>query len=539
MLYGPQGQVERRRESVNVGRNNVPAGQLWYWAGARQPGKDLIGFGGKTGPPAATTLGAAASSQAPEVTLDARYGVDDRLSVGAMIRSTTIQDERVTYVEGSVRRSFGKALVEVAAAMDASGRFGARAQVVAKVGAVSLNASSSYANGFGAVSDRAIRSEQRIGVSAPLRIGRTPLPVSADVRLVARVDGTRALDASTRLGAQIGRFNLASETHYVREMGGGNAATAERLDTSLLATARVGPVRLRGSTQWQVMPQAQFRSAELEADWSPDERSQWQAGVAYEALAGRVRGRVSHTRRFAVMDVSLSGEAASDGSLAAGISLNFSMAPFSGAGFRPTREKLASSGAVDARVFEDLNENGRLDSGEPVAKNALITAGTRAFNRATDGRGQVVVGSLPAFQPVAIGIDQTTLDNPALTPLRPAQVVVPRPGVAAVIDIALVGGGSIEGVAVREDHREYEGVDIELVDQAGAVVATARSDLDGYFLFERVRYGSYTLRLAASSAAAAKALVDLRVTAVLTRDKPLARLGMVIVRAAPRLASSE
>ena len=73
-----------------------------------------------------------------------------------------------------------------------------------------------------------------------------------------------------------------------------------------------------------------------------------------------------------------------------------------------------------------------------------------------------------------------------LAPRKALQVVVPRPGIPADVDIALVGGGDIEGAIVKSGGLGFEGLDLELVDAAGKVVATARTDFDGFFLFERV-----------------------------------------------------
>ena len=50
-------------------------------------------------------------------------------------------------------------------------------------------------------------------------------------------------------------------------------------------------------------------------------------------------------------------------------------------------------------------------------------------------------------------------------------MVVPRPGVAAEIEIGLVGAGDIEGVLVKDDGSGFEGLDVELVDASGKVVA--------------------------------------------------------------------
>ena len=105
---------------------------------------------------------------------------------------------------------------------------------------------------------------------------------------------------------------------------------------------------------------------------------------------------------------------------------------------------------------------------------------------------------------MTVGIDTTSLADPMLVPSKALQVVVPRPGVAATIDIGLVGGGDIEGAIVKNGGIGFEGLDLELVDAAGKVVATTRTDFDGFFLFERVAYGSYRFRLARNRPAAAK-----------------------------------
>jgi len=296
-------------------------------------------------------------------------------------------------------------------------------------------------------------------------------------------------------------------------------------------------VRLRGAASWKVEPERRFDRAELNAFWSAGETTDLEAGIAYAADNRRLRGRMSYIRRFDALALSLTGEAATDGSVAAGVSLNFAMDPFSG-NFRPTRQKLATTGLVKARVFEDLNENGVRDSGEPAAAEAFVTTGMKLADRPTDKDGTTLIGGLSPYVPVAVGIDQSSLTNPALTPAKPAQVVVPRPGVDATVEIALVGGGSVEGFAAKEDGSEFEGVELQLVAVDGEVVGTAMSDIDGYFLFERVRYGSYKLRLAPGTAKAIGTGADLGVAIAIDRDKPLGRLGVVRILRPANLAQA-
>jgi hypothetical protein len=190
-------------------------------------------------------------------------------------------------------------------------------------------------------------------------------------------------------------------------------------------------------------------------------------------------------------------------------------------------------------VFRDLNDNGALDPGEPLEKGALITTGSRQAQSKTDAKGSVTIGGLTAYVPVPVGIDVTSLDDPMLTPKKALQVVTPRPGVAADVAIALVGGGDIEGALIKSGELGFEGVDLELLDGTGKVVATARTDFDGFFLFERVPYDAYRLRVSAASAKAAGIASDLGISLKVTTEHAVVRLGSIQARPQVRIAAAD
>jgi hypothetical protein len=304
----------------------------------------------------------------------------------------------------------------------------------------------------------------------------------------------------------------------------------------IIGSGHIGDVRLRGTTSFYVSPAARLEAAELEAYWSASENVDWEGDLVYEATTHRARARVSYIRRLSSLAVALTGEAASDGSLAFGINLNFSLDPRHG--IAVTRRPLAQAGEVRATVYRDLNDNGARDPSEPAEKGAMVTTGTQQAEQATDSKGSVVVGGLVPFRPVAVGIDLTSLADPMLVPKTALQVVVPRPGVPAEVEIGLVGGGDVEGALVKSGGIGFEGVDLELVDAGGKVIAKTRTDYDGFFLFERVAYGSYTIRVAKASAAAAKISADLGLHFAVSPDKSVVRLGTVAPMTEPHLAQA-
>ena len=528
VLYGPQGQVREREELIDVAQDNVPKGKTWYWLGANQPSRDLISL--EKPPDGGFTRGQAA--------LSVEHGVDTRTSVAVLARAMLIDDQRLTFVEGTVRRSVGNAILEVSAARESTGGTAAHAQLLGKLGPIYVNVDALIANDFhlqGSGTPQTSR-EVRAGLDTPIKVGKTIVPAHAEAHFTQHADGSRTLEAASRLSATIDRFNLGAEVRYRKDeaLTGPQAPGEFRL--GLLGSGHIGPVRIRGSTEFDVKPSARFRSAELSAYWSASEESDWEGVLAYDRVQNRGRARLTHIMRMQSFALALTGEATTKGDVALGFNLNFSLDPRHG--LTLSRQPMAEGGMVHATVFRDENENGKLDPGEPLEKGALITTGPRQTQRTTDAKGSVTIGGLTAFVPVPVGIDVTSLDDPMLVPKKPIQVVVPRPGVAADVAIALVGGGDVEGALIKSGELGYEGVDLELVDGAGKVVGTARSDFDGFFLFERVPYGSYRLRVSAASASAAGIASDLNVSLKVTTEKSIVRLGSIQARIQPRIAET-
>ena len=527
VLYGPQGQIRTREELIDVGQDSAPPGKTWYWAGANQPTRDIVTL---EKPPDAPQVPKA------QATLALEHGIDTKTSVAALARLMLIDDQRVTFVEGTVRRSIGKALVELGGARESSGGTAARAQILGKIGPVNVNAEAIIAKDFHLQGNKlqSVR-DYRVALDAPLKIGRTTIPAHAEMHLLDQRDGTKQLDAAMRLSANIQRFNLAAGATYRRQYVAGGTGPPGELTLNLIGSGRVGEVRLRGLTEFDVSPSARFRTAQLSAYWSASENVDWQGDLAYDGAGKRGRARLSYIRRFDSLAVAVTGEGATDRSFALGLNVNFSLDP--NRGFGLSRVPLAQSGLVHATVYRDLNDNGIHDGDEPYEKGALVTTGNRLSEKMTNAKGTVTVAGLTPYSAVAVGIDESSLSDPMLVPRTPLQVVTPRPGVAANIDIGLVGGGDIEGSIVKSGGLGYEGVDLELVDAVGKVVATTRTDFDGFFLFERVAYGSYTIRVAAASAAVAKIATDLGAHVVVSADKAITRLGALRVTPIPQVAA--
>jgi hypothetical protein len=105
-----------------------------------------------------------------------------------------------------------------------------------------------------------------------------------------------------------------------------------------------------------------------------------------------------------------------------------------------------------------------------------------------------------------------TLPDPYMFPSRPGVEVVPRPGRTHRTMFPVVAVSEVEGHAYfrgGETERAVSNVQLQLVDMNNDVIASVRTEYDGYFFIERVPPGEYRIRIDPDQAAKLKIrLVD-------------------------------
>ena len=530
VLYGPQGQIRRDVKMIPVGLGSIPPRETYYWAGVQDAGRDLINLDGVEPNDYLGWRGG----------FGVERGLDPKTSVAASLFSSVLRGERQYYLEGSVRRAIGPALVELATAANLVGGYALRGQVLAQVGETLISGESAWLLG-GYESeryDRDVRRFNSLSLDHSLRVGRHYFPVRAEVRYIDRIDGGSRLEAETRLSFNIKKINASAELEWVKDHSPFGGSPDARLDASLRLSGRIGGLRLRGEATLGLRGERGFRESKITGEWRAGEKSEWKVEAGYSNGDSRGRLALGHTRRFKHFALTGQVEAASDGSVAAGLNLAFSIGPnpHSG-GMRFASEKLASSGQAFAIVFQDENADGIRQPDEAVQKAVELTAGSSARGAPTDIKGQTIIDGLQPYEPVLIGIDASSLPDPFVQPATSGVVVTPRPGVPVIIELPLVSAGEISGNLQREGGKILSGVEIELLDKSGHPVKSTRSEYDGFFLFEFVPYGQYRLRISTLSASVIGVDTALSVSAELGKSKGSVDLGIVTARPTQRVAS--
>ncbi|MEE9434903.1 MAG: carboxypeptidase regulatory-like domain-containing protein [Sphingorhabdus sp.] len=532
VLYGPQGQVKRDVRLIPVGLDSIPPRETYYWAALQDAGRDLINF---SNPVAFDNFGWRGS-------FGIERGINAKTSLAASYSTSLFKGLRRHYLEGSVRRALGPALVELATASNLRGGYALKGQLLAQIGQTNISAQGALLGG-GFQSERykaGLRRQLRLSLDHSFKIGRSYIPLHIEAEHEKDLRGGSLLEVASRLSFNIKRITASAEMIWVTRKAASGSDPPDRFDAALRLSGRLGGIRLRGEARFGLTGRDRgFQNSRFTAERRLSERSDWRVQLSYDAPTSRGVLGAGLTRRFEKFALTGQVELGSDGSLAAGLNLAFSFGPDPrGGGIRFSSEKLASSGQALAIVWHDRNGDGIRQADEPVEKDVELTAGLSGRGPPTDDRGQTLLDDLQPFKPVLIGIDTSSLPDPFVQPASSGVVITPRPGVPLTVELPLVSAGEVAGTLKREDGKLLSGVDIELLDKEGRVVKNTRSEYDGFFLFESIPYGKYSLRIGSLSASIVGVDPNVTVIAELNNDNPTAEVGVVVARHAVRIAAA-
>ena len=530
VLYGPQGQVRREVKMIPVGLDSIPPRETYYWAAIQDTGRDLINMRRLE---ESEYLGWRGG-------IGLERGLDPKTSVSASLFTSVLRGQRQYYLEGSVRRAVGPTLIELASAANLVGGYALRGQLLAQVGQALITGESAwlFGNYQSERYDRDVRRFNSISFDHGIKFGRQYLPVRGEVRYIERNDGGHRIEAGSRILFNVSSLNASAELLWSEDSNKSSVDASSRLDAVYRLSGRIGGLRLRGEATFALSGQSGFRESRITGEWSAGEKADWKVEAGYSANDSRARLALGHSRRFKHFAINGLVEAASDGSVAAGLSLAFSLGPNPhNGGIRVAADKLASSGQAFAVVFQDDNADGIRQPNELVQKDVELTAGATGRGLPTDAEGRSIIDGLVPYEQILIGIDASSLPDPFVQPATSGVVVTPRPGIPTVIELPLVSAGEISGSLQREGGKSLNGVDIELLDKNGRAVKVTRTEYDGFFLFEFVPYGNYRIRIAALSANIIGLAAELPGAIALGKTNGTVDMGIIVARAVPRLAN--
>jgi hypothetical protein len=535
VLYGPQGQIRRETSSIPVGMESIEPGKTYYWAAVIEQGKDLLNFDREIVDPLTGWRWG----------VGVERGIDDRTMAAITAQSMMIEGRRRDFAELNLRRALGPMLVELSVAQSFGRGRAYQAQGLGKIGKVNFEFQTLWIDGGfeSDIVDRRVRNETSFGVDTSLKLGRISLPLEAEFRREGLRDGSIVNEWLIQASIARSGLSLTAALHHLWVENAALSTTAEEAGykLNLLANARLGAVSLRGETRFRLSGVNKgFESVKLVGELPLTERSALRGEVEHNMLGGRTDFRLGYTREFKRFALEAQGGVGSDGSVRFGLGLAMSMGPNpAGGGVRFSHERLARSGQTAVTVYRDDDGDGRRSPGEGPIEGVAVEAGFASSEHVTDADGVTIIEGMRPYEPILVTIDTGSLPDPYLQPVGKGIVVTPRPGVLAEIELPLAPTGEIEGTIHGLAGTPRGGVELELVDGLGQVVATTRSEFDGFFLFEAVPYGRYTLRISEESASALGAERTIAGTVEISGGNEVGRLGIVKLKSSDVAATDE
>ncbi len=527
-LFGPQGQDRREIFIRRVGDEAVPAGRTWYRAGAVEDGRDLI------------VIDADRVGETPlQAVIGAEHGVSKSFSVGLAAHAVEDDQGRMRgYLEASATKSIAGAVIELDAVRGLSGGTALGARLSGRTGKTSYFASSTFQKGI--LTDQIANDTRSVHEARVIHDASSqsrPLVFS----LSARHRNNRAADDVTEVSAQVAsRLAGLSVTQGVEwEKRSGTGLATDGLSGRTQVGGRVGRMSLRGEARYRLSGRAKLEETRLTATYRLNDRGTVRGEASYDERRRLGAFSAGYAQRFDRFALGAEVEADTDGGVAAGLNLAMSFGPGPTGRFaNVSSDRLASRGQVAARVFTDLNGDETWQENEPVHEGVRVSADRRATRAETGADGAALVAGLSSGKKTLLKVDAASLEDPLLLPATDGVVIVPRRGIAMPVDLPLTPTGEVEGTLYRQGG-PLAGALLQLIGADGRVAAETKTDFDGFILFELVRYGRYTLRLAPETAAVIGHDAPLAVGITVGGDKPIINLGAVNFQpsGAPRIVT--
>ena len=494
VFYGPQGQSREEVERHYVTPSLVDAGTFGFRVAGNQQERDVI------------DLQPSADGEIDDGSFravgQAEFGLSDTFSLVGGLATLSLDGARTNYASAGLRSSLFGALFGLDTALDDTGRpaFGLSAQT--RLFDVSVSADYSWYGDFrsewsdnGSVEgDLRSRATLRTnGYSPEFGLGRYPFSSSASFEEGA--DGDWQVELGNRISAFFRPFNvsLASKMTLAAE-------ELPETEQRFLVGTRVGDVRLRGEVNISTLPQFTFDSAVLNADWRVGEDLGLRFGIRHKHGDSPLTvGTVGLTYDFDAVAVGLNLDAASDGQLNGRLGLSFGLGRDPRDGDLEMRsQRFAQRAALSVRVFLDRDGDGSFSEGDELLPQVAFDGPLLPREVTTGDNGTALIVGLEPYRDIQMGVRLASLEDPFWVPAGPPIRTYARPGTATLVEFPILETGEVDGVVVTDlggRMRAAGGLEVQLIDSAGKVVRKTTTAYDGFFIIDRVPYGSYDLRL--------------------------------------------
>lgn len=490
LFFGPQGQVREETRSYNAGGNMRSPGEFTYSAGLLDSEREFIPLDDE---PRTTPRGVVRTGSVA-------YGISRWLTAFAGFTTIPLQDKRHDYMTAGVAASTPIGLAEAEVYKDKVSGNAIDLKLITSLFGIRLNTRTGIYNGLESTDsgfgDNAKSFESEIQANKNTRFFSIPLGLRFNVLHTERENHDRS--TTIDFARSFSRKGLrVTHSDKIRLDDGRH----EQTTGSIVTTWREGPWQLRGGFNYELFPEKELSSTNAQVRYSTKNDVIMALNLNHNftnSIYG-IGAQIGYDfKKFlGTFDADYERERGWEFIVRATTSLH-SLTPDRSFAFDSKSRR--NYAPIFGMAYLDKDEDGEFDEGsdQPLEGVKLLVGGSTAHKEGSDESGNLVANG-PHNERVNVEIDPKSLSDPYYVPGPGGFSTVPLYGGVIEAAFPVVETGAIEGTVFRASNgRAVTGMDLELVNEKGETVMTVESAFDGYYTFEFVPSGTYTIRPAAS-----------------------------------------
>ena len=488
VFYGPQGQIQEQVKQLYAQDSALKEGQFIYDVSLDEKSKSLLGISDLT-PTHPDGLRSIAQVE---------YGVTDHLSLSAGTVQTPIEDGMHSYMTTGLKTSLGNIFLGADAAYDVMDTgWAAKWTALTSIEDISLKLEQRFFNDFVSEEENPLGTPHKSFSEADVNSFRT-LPLIKDINIGLNlryeefVGGVKETTITNRLSKSFWGVNISHDLGVVygdEDRVQGNIGLRGFFWKTLIGT----------QVDYRVAPEKTIDRVNLTLQRNLTQKINTRLGFTKNlGIDDRADVNGSLNWDFDTYRLSTQMDVDDDNNVFVGLGINISIGKIPGRqDWQVQSNPLSYSGAVMAHAFVDNNYDKIFDEGdEEVAEAPFVIGNTDV--KAKDG--YAFGDKIFPYQKTNVTLNKDLLEDPLWMPGVDGYTVLSRPGVVVPLEFPIFVTSEIDGTVYVSDEEGSEkalkNVTVQLIDTAGKVVKTVKTEFDGYYILEKVLPGSYTLTVA-------------------------------------------
>lgn len=531
LAHGPQGQrriVETK--NINVGTGMLKAGKIEYDLSATQRKNTVFGIDQEEN----------SKGEGERLLAKFSYGLTDYLSATVGTSTVEFNQTRHNYLQTGLSGTLSSFYGEMNAIKDSASGSGYSLQGQTALGPFNLRAKHEIFSDFidEDTPDRILKDRTWFGLNG----------IIPEVAFLPAVSYTLSREDTTYEDGKTGRTS-ARVASYVKGVhfanvlswndGETNRGSNAPMDGEFQASGSIGRGRITAGLGYDLGDESGITQYKLSSRW-PISKDISVGGSLIQDVEDEkkevTRARINLDFDTGKYTISPSLFYDSEGEYGAFIGLSFSL------GQDPVSEDLvlqsekrSGRGATTAFVYHDANNNKVFDQDETPLPEVRVVARQARKNVRTNENGMAQITGLKASDPIDIEVDTETLKDPFMQPSIPGVAIVPRSGNVHTLEFPVVSTGEIDGGVYLVHHdgvkEPLSKVRLEIRDNKDQTVQTVTSEYDGFFLFEKVFPGTYTLHASSEDPRLKDAIAGWHKKVIIGNDGTIARGNDILLKA--------